>query len=121
MGLSPRDMDFTSLKHMSAKDIALVFGVPSQIIGIPDSQTYSNFSEAKLALYNETIIPLSHFKVVYDVMTDSRNTLSQREFSKRMTRLNIKTARKRISKDRSAGIPRGVVLTWKLDNCYVPR
>ena len=58
MGLSPKDMDFTSLKHMSAKDIALVYGVPSQLIGIPDSQTYSNFAEAKLALYNETIIPL---------------------------------------------------------------
>ena len=57
MGLSPKDMDFT-LKHMSAKDIALVYGVPSQLIGIPDSQTYSNFAEAKLALYNETIIPL---------------------------------------------------------------
>ena len=35
-----------------------VYGVPSQLIGIPDSQTYSNFAEAKLALYNETIIPL---------------------------------------------------------------
>ena len=58
MGLSPKDMDFASLKHMSAKDIALVYGVPSQLIGIPDSQTYSNFAEAKLALYNETIIPL---------------------------------------------------------------
>jgi len=64
----------------------------------------------------EQIIPLAHFKVVYDVLTDSRNTLSQREFSKRMSRLNIKTARKRISKDRAAGIPRGVVLTWKIDN-----
>ena len=58
MGLSPKDMDFISLKNMSAKDIALVYGVPSQLIGIPDSQTYSNFAEAKLALYNETIIPL---------------------------------------------------------------
>ena len=58
MGLSPKDMDFLQLKHMSAKDIALVYGVPSQLIGIPDSQTYSNFAEAKLALYNETIIPL---------------------------------------------------------------
>ena len=28
------------------------------LIGIPDAQTYSNFAEAKLALYNETIIPL---------------------------------------------------------------
>ena len=58
MGLSPKDMDFIQLKNMSAKDIALVYGVPSQLIGIPDSQTYSNFAEAKLALYNETIIPL---------------------------------------------------------------
>ena len=67
-------------------------------------------------LGTETIVPLAHFKVVYDALTDSRNTISQREFSKRMSRLNIKTARKRISKDRAAGIPRGVVLTWKLDN-----
>ena len=58
MGLSTKDMDFIQLKNMSAKDIALIFGVPSQLIGIPDAQTYSNFAEAKLALYNETIIPL---------------------------------------------------------------
>lgn len=64
----------------------------------------------------ETVVPLAHFKVVYDAMTDSRNTISQREFSKRMSRLNIKTARKRVSKDRDANIPRGVVLTWKIDN-----
>tara|TARA_Y100001938_G_scaffold136660_1_gene199829 strand:- start:1235 stop:2776 length:1542 start_codon:yes stop_codon:yes gene_type:complete len=64
----------------------------------------------------EQVIPLAHFKVVYDALTDSRNTLSQRDFSKRMSRLNIKTARKRVSKDRNAGIPRGVVLTWKIDN-----
>ena len=39
---------------MSAKDIALIFGVPSQLIGIPDAQTYSNFA-TKLALYNEQL------------------------------------------------------------------
>jgi len=64
----------------------------------------------------EQVIPLAHFKVVYDAMTDSRNTISQREFAKRMSRLNIKTSRKRVSKDRNAGIPRGVVLVWKIDN-----
>ena len=65
---------------------------------------------------NEQVIPLAHFKVVYDALTDSRNTISQREFSKRMSRLSITTARKRVSKDRTAGIPRGVVLAWKIDN-----
>ena len=33
-----------------------------------------------------------------------------------MSRLTIEPARKRISKDRTGGIPRGVVLIWKLDN-----
>lgn len=59
MAMSPRDMDFLQNKHMAAKDIALCFGVPSQLIGIPDSQTYANVQEARLALYEETIIPLA--------------------------------------------------------------
>ena len=57
MGLSPKDMDFLNLKHMSATNIAMCFGVPSQLVGVPDAQTYSNVSEARLALYEETIIP----------------------------------------------------------------
>ena len=62
MGLSPKDMDFLNLKHMSATSIALCFGVPSQLVGVPDSQTYSNVAEARLALYEETIIP--HLKLI---------------------------------------------------------
>ena len=58
MGLSPKDMDFINLKHMSATDIAMCFGVPSQLVGVPDSQTYSNVAEARLALYEETILPM---------------------------------------------------------------
>lgn len=58
MGLSPKDMDFINLKHMSATDIAMCFGVPSQLVGVPDAQTYSNVAEARLALYEETIIPM---------------------------------------------------------------
>jgi len=62
MGLSPKDMDFINLKHMSATDIALCFGVPSQLVGVPDAQTYANVAEARLALYEETIIP--HLKLI---------------------------------------------------------
>jgi len=58
MSLSPKDMDFISMKNMSATDIASVFGVPSQLVGVPDAQTYSNVQEARLGLYEETIIPL---------------------------------------------------------------
>lgn len=59
MGMSPKDMDFMQNKNMAARDIALCFGVPSQLVGIPDAQTYANVQEARLALYEETIIPLA--------------------------------------------------------------
>lgn len=59
MGLSPKDMDFLELKNATARDIALCFGVPAQLVGVPDAQTYSNIAEARLALYEETIIPLA--------------------------------------------------------------
>lgn len=59
MGMSPKDMDFLNAKNMSARDIALCFGVPAQLVGVPDSQTYANVAEARLALYEETIIPLA--------------------------------------------------------------
>lgn len=62
MGLSPKDMDFINLKNQSATDIALCFGVPSQLVGVPDAQTYANVAEARLALYEETIIP--HLKLI---------------------------------------------------------
>ncbi|MBV1901076.1 MAG: phage portal protein, partial [Kordiimonadaceae bacterium] len=47
MGLSPKDMDWASAKNMNAREIALAFGVPPQMMGIPDAQTYSNYTEAR--------------------------------------------------------------------------
>ena len=58
LGLNPKDMDFLELLNLSAREIALCFGVPAQLIGIPEANTYSNMETAKLALYEETIIPL---------------------------------------------------------------
>ncbi len=46
MSLSPRDMDFIESKYSSARDIALAFGVPPQLLGIPGDNTYSNLVEA---------------------------------------------------------------------------
>lgn len=82
--------------------------------GISTAQRYLKDWVATVG--QEIVIPMTHFKMVYDIMTDSRNKLSNRDFVKAMSRLNIKTARKRISKDRTASAPRGVVLIWKLDN-----
>lgn len=57
ISLSPKEMDFLEMKHSTARDIALSFGVPSQLIGIPGDNTYSNMSEARLFLWEQTILP----------------------------------------------------------------
>ena len=59
MGLSPKDMDWAAAKNMNAREIALAFGVPPQMLGIPDAQTYSNYTEARQSLWEDTIIPLA--------------------------------------------------------------
>lgn len=58
MSLSPKDMDFLESKNMAAREIALAFGVPPQILGIPGDNTYSNLQEARLALWEHTILPM---------------------------------------------------------------
>lgn len=58
MGLSPKDMDFLNSRNGASRDIALAFGVPPQLLGIPGDNTYANYQEARLALWEETVIPL---------------------------------------------------------------
>jgi HK97 family phage portal protein len=57
MSLSPKEMDFIGIKNSSARDIALAFGVPPQLLGIPGDNTYANLQEARLALWEQTILP----------------------------------------------------------------
>lgn len=58
MSMNPKDMDFIESKNSAAREIALAFGVPPQLLGINGDNTYSNMQEARLALWEETLIPL---------------------------------------------------------------
>lgn len=58
MGLSPTDMGIIEMKYSSARDVCLALGVPPQLIGIPGDNTYSNYAEARLAFWEDTVIPL---------------------------------------------------------------
>lgn len=58
MGMSPVDMQLIETKYSAARDIALALGVPPQLLGIPGDNTYSNYQEARLAFWEDTIIPL---------------------------------------------------------------
>jgi HK97 family phage portal protein len=58
MGLSPTDMGIIDSKNASARDICLAWGVPPQLLGIPGDNTYSNYSEARLSFWEDTVLPL---------------------------------------------------------------
>jgi HK97 family phage portal protein len=58
MSLTPAEMDFVEARNASARDIALAFGVPPMLLGIPGDNTYSNYREANLAFWRQTVLPL---------------------------------------------------------------
>lgn len=58
MGLSPADMGIIEAKFSAARDVALAFGVPPLLLNIPGDNTYANYKEARLAFWEDTVLPL---------------------------------------------------------------
>jgi HK97 family phage portal protein len=59
LSLTPADMDFATLKSAAARDVALAFGVPPMLLGLPGDATYNNYREANRALWRLTLLPLA--------------------------------------------------------------
>ncbi|WP_099823907.1 phage portal protein [Oceaniglobus indicus] len=59
MGFSPSDMEFQKTKEAAAREIALAFGVPPMLLGIPGDATYANYAEAHRAFFRLTVLPLA--------------------------------------------------------------
>ena len=58
MALTPRDMDFIEAKNSAAREIALAFGVPPMLLGIPGDNTYANYAEANRVFWRQSVLPL---------------------------------------------------------------
>jgi HK97 family phage portal protein len=58
MGFSPSDMEFHKTKEAAAREIAIAFGVPPMLMGIPGDATYANYQEANRAFFRLTVLPL---------------------------------------------------------------
>ncbi|HEY0625463.1 MAG TPA: phage portal protein [Allosphingosinicella sp.] len=58
MSMTPADMNFVELKAAAAREIALAFGVPPMLLGLPGDSTYANYREANRALWRLTILPM---------------------------------------------------------------
>lgn len=58
MGFNPDQMAAMESRYASARDVALALGVPPLLLNIPGDSTYSNYQEARLALYEESVLPM---------------------------------------------------------------
>ncbi len=58
LSLTPAELDFVAAKGVSAREIALAFGVPPLLLGLPGDNTHANFAEANRAFWRQTAIPL---------------------------------------------------------------
>jgi hypothetical protein len=66
-GLSPVDMSWEAGQKLSAREIAMGFNIAPELIGDPESKTFSNYGEARKALYEENVLPTA------DVVRDQMN------------------------------------------------
>jgi len=58
MSFSPADMEFLKTKDSAAREIALAFGIPPMLLGLPGDATYANYAEANRAFHTQTVMPL---------------------------------------------------------------
>jgi HK97 family phage portal protein len=59
LSLTPAEMDFARARDTAAREIALAFGVPPLLLGLPGDATYANYKEANVALWRLTLLPLT--------------------------------------------------------------
>jgi HK97 family phage portal protein len=59
MSMTPADMDFMALKAAAAREIALAFGVPPMLMGLPGDTAFANYREANRALWRLAILPVA--------------------------------------------------------------
>lgn len=59
MGYSPKDMEYMAAKDGAAREIALAFGVPPMLLGIPGDNTFANFMEANRSFWRQTVLPMA--------------------------------------------------------------
>ena len=59
MSLSPEGHGFhRGAQAAAAREIALAFGVPPMLLGIPGDNTYANYQEANRVFWRQTVLPL---------------------------------------------------------------
>lgn len=59
-GMTATDLDFLGGLQEAKREISVAFGVDPGAMGDPMVKTYANYSEARRALYEDTVLPIVH-------------------------------------------------------------
>ena len=59
LSLTPAEMDFGRTRDTASREIALAFGVPPMLLGLPGDNSFANYREANVALWRLTLLPLT--------------------------------------------------------------
>jgi HK97 family phage portal protein len=59
LALTPAEMDFAATRAQAAREIAMAFGLPPLVLGLPGDATYSNYAEAQRVAWRTTILPIA--------------------------------------------------------------
>jgi HK97 family phage portal protein len=65
LSLSPKDMDFSETRAGAAREIALAFGVPPLLLGLPGDNTFANYQEANRAFWRQTTSQVGNENEIY--------------------------------------------------------
>jgi phage portal protein BeeE len=57
MSMNAKDMDHRETMLTTARLIAACYGTPPQLVNIPGESTYSNYEQATLAYWSDTVLP----------------------------------------------------------------
>ena len=58
LSMNMKDADWLAGSKLNAQEIASVFGVPTQMLGIEGSQTFANYEQARMSFWIDTVMPV---------------------------------------------------------------
>ena len=108
--ITPKDMDWLNSDKMNARKICSVYNVAPEIIGDSENKTYSNYKEARKALYVEAILP------DLDFLRDEFNNWLTPAFGDRLYLEYDKNAIEAIREEQDAVYTRQAQAWWRSVN-----
>jgi len=108
--LTPKDMDGLNSDKMNSRKICSVYNVAPEIIGDAENKTYSNYKEARKALYTEAILP------DLDMLADEFNNWLTPAFGDNLILEYNKDAIEAIREEQNAVYERQAKAWWRTVN-----